>query len=35
VKEKPEPQYYWTEKTGWTEKKMPDEIWKIKEIGEV
>jgi hypothetical protein len=34
VKEKPETEYYWTKETGWTKKDMPEEIWKIKEIGE-
>ncbi len=35
VKQKAEPQYYWTKKTGWTKKNMPEEYWKIEEIGEV
>jgi hypothetical protein len=35
VKQIAEPQYYWTEKTGWTQKDMPDEYWKIEEIGEI
>ena len=25
VKQIAKPQYYWTEKTGWTQKDMPDE----------
>ena len=35
VKVKSEPQYYWTKENGWANKKdMPEEYWKIVEIGE-
>jgi len=35
VKVKSEPQYYWTKKNGWKNKKdIPEEYWKIVEIGE-
>lgn len=34
VKVKAEPEYYWDSKSGWTKKDMPEEYWKIVEIGE-
>ena len=34
VKVKSEPEYYWTKETGWTKKDIPEEYWKIVEIGE-
>lgn len=34
VFEKPENSYYWTRETGWTNKDLPDEVWKLVEVEE-